>query len=111
MRPRQGRCIHSTDKSHLKRHKGANLGLIISTENERKQADAKAYEIAATMEAYSKVDAAVLEAMTMAKLDPQQLLALGIRELASGADKIGQFNLAPDLLQAISGQLSHQGRE
>ncbi|CAD7844942.1 MAG: hypothetical protein [Olavius algarvensis Gamma 3 endosymbiont] len=78
----------------------------LSTENERKQADVNAYEIAATMDAYSRVDAKVLEAMTMARLDPQQLLALGIRELAGGAERIGQLNLAPDLLQAISGQLS-----
>lgn len=78
----------------------------LSTENDRKQADVKAYEIAGTMEALSKVDAKVLEAMTMAKLDPQQLMALGFRELA-GADNIGQLNIAPDLLQAISGQLKN----
>lgn len=77
----------------------------LATENSRKQADAKAYDIAATMEALSKVDAKVLEAMTMGNLDPQQLLAQAFRELASGADKIGQLNIAPDLLQSISGRL------
>ncbi|WP_231876497.1 MULTISPECIES: SPFH domain-containing protein [unclassified Oleiphilus] len=77
----------------------------LATENSRKQADAKAYDIAATMEALSKVDAKVLEAMTMGNLDPQQLLAQAFRELAGGADKIGQLNIAPDLLQSISGRL------
>jgi hypothetical protein len=77
----------------------------LSTQNSRKQADAKAYDIAATMEALSKVDAKVLEAMTMGNLDPQQLLAQAFRELAGGADKIGQLNITPDLLQSLSGRL------
>ena len=77
----------------------------LATENERKQADAKAYEIAGTMEALSKVDAKVLEAMTMGNLDPQQLMAQAFRELAGGAEKIGQLNIAPDLLQSIAGKV------
>lgn len=78
----------------------------ISVENERKQADMKAYEIEKTMEALNKVDADILQAMTMAQLNPQQLMALGFKELAGGADKIGNLNLSPDLLQAITGQLN-----
>ena len=78
----------------------------LATNNERKQADAKAYEIAATMEALSKVDTGVLEAMTMGNLDPQQLMAQAFRELAGGAERIGQLNIAPDLLQAIAGKVS-----
>ncbi len=74
----------------------------IATQNERKQADAKAYEIAATMEALSKVDAKVLEAMTMGNLDPQQLIAQAFRELAGSAEKIGQLNISPDLLQSMT---------
>lgn len=77
----------------------------LATQNERKQADAKAYDIAATMEALSKVDAKVLEAMTMGNLEPQQLLAQAFRELAGGADKIGQLNIAPDLLQSLAGRV------
>jgi len=77
----------------------------LATDNARKQADAKAYEIAETMQALSKVDAKVLEAMTMGNLDPQQLMAQAFRELAGGAEKIGQLNIAPDLLQSIAGKV------
>jgi len=77
----------------------------LATENSRKQADAKAYDIGSTMEALSKVDPKVLEAMTMGNLDPQQLMAQAFRELAGNAEKIGQLNIAPDLLQSISGKL------
>lgn len=74
----------------------------IATQNERKQADAKAYDIAATMEALSKVDAKVMEAMTMGNLSPQQLMAQAFRELATSADKIGQLNISPDLLETLA---------
>lgn len=76
----------------------------LATENDRKKTDAKAYDIAATMEALSKVDARVLEAMTMGNLQPEQLLAQAFRELAGGADRIGQLNISPDLLQQLSGK-------
>ncbi len=76
----------------------------LETDNERKQADAKAYEIAATMEAISKVDAKVLEALTMGNLEPQQLMAQAFRELAGGAERIGELNISPDLLQSIAGK-------
>ena len=82
----------------------------LRTENERKQADAKAYEIGATMEALSKVNPQVLEALTMGNLDPQQLMAQAFRELAGSADKIGQLNIAPDLLQSIAGKLESGSR-
>jgi len=81
----------------------------LSTENERKQADVKAYEIAATMDALSRIKPEVLEAMTMAKLDAKQLMALGLREFAGNVDKIGQMNISPDLIQAITGQLQGKG--
>ncbi|MEX2961639.1 SPFH domain-containing protein [Microbulbifer sp. TYP-18] len=77
----------------------------LTVRNERMRADAKAYDVAATMEALSRVDPKVLEAMTMGNLDPRQLMAQAFRELAAGADKIGQLNIAPDLLQSIAGKL------
>lgn len=74
----------------------------LATQNERKKAEAKAYEISITMEALSKIDAKVMEAMTMGNLNPQQLLAQAIRELANGAERIGQLNISPDLLQSLA---------
>lgn len=76
----------------------------LATKNGRKQADAKAYDIAETMQALSKVDARVLEAMTMANLNPEQLLAQAFRDLAGSAQKIGELNIAPDLLRAMTGR-------
>lgn len=76
----------------------------LASQNERKEIDVKSYEIASNMEALSKVDARVLEALTIANLGPQQLVAQAFKELAGGADKIGELNIAPDLLKAIAGR-------
>ncbi|WNO10880.1 SPFH domain-containing protein [Teredinibacter sp. KSP-S5-2] len=75
----------------------------LSTENSRKQADAKAYDISETMQALAGVDVRVLEALVMSNLKPEQMLAQGIRELAGNSEKIGQLNFSPDLLQAMAG--------
>lgn len=83
----------------------------LASENGRKEADVKAYEIAATMEALSKVDAKVLEAMSLGNLQPEQILAQSFRELAGGAERIGQLNIAPDLLQQLSGRPAFGGDE
>ena len=66
------------------------------------QADVRAYEISETMKAWSQVDPAILEAMALSKMNPQQLLAQSFRELASNSEKIGQLNIAPDLLKALA---------
>lgn len=76
--------------------------IALSTQNERNQADVRAYEISETMKAWSQVDPAILEAMALSKMNPQQLLAQSFRELASNSEKIGQLNIAPDLLKALA---------
>lgn len=73
----------------------------LQAENRRVSADASAYEVEQTMQALSKVDVKVLEAMTLSRLEPEQLMAQAFRELAGGAEKIGQLNITPDLLQSM----------
>ena len=91
-------------KGEIEREAERQNLIALSTDNERKQADAKAYEIGETMKAWSQVDPAILEAMALSKLEPQQLLAQAFRELASNSAKIGQLNIAPDLLEALAGR-------
>lgn len=73
----------------------------LATENTKQEADAKAYSVAALMKVFAGVDAKVLQALTTAGMDPAQLMALAFRDLAEGANKIGQLNLSPDLLREI----------
>ena len=79
--------------------------VALATGNARQESDAKAYDVSATMEAISKVDVNVLEALTTANLTPQQLLAHSFKLLANSSEKIGQLNISPDLLQALSHEM------
>ncbi|MEM7352895.1 MAG: SPFH domain-containing protein [Acidobacteriota bacterium] len=75
--------------------------LALSTTNAREEADARAYSIAAVMQAVSQTDSKVLEALTCAGMGPAQLVALSFKGLAESADKIGQLNVSPDLLREL----------
>jgi hypothetical protein len=73
----------------------------LATGNAKEEADAKAYSLAAVVKVFAGVDAKVLQALTSAGMEPAQLMALAFRDIADGADKIGQLNLSPDLLREI----------
>lgn len=73
----------------------------LSTANTKEEADAKAYGIAAVMQAFAGSDAKVLQALATIGMDPGKLMALAFRDLADNASKIGQLNITPDLLREI----------
>jgi regulator of protease activity HflC (stomatin/prohibitin superfamily) len=75
--------------------------VLLAAENMKKEADAKAYSVSATMKAVSNIDPKIVQAMTSVGMDPSQLIALAFQELASSADKIGQLNVSPELLQEL----------
>lgn len=68
--------------------------------NERKQAEARAYALAKTVEAVGGADWRTLLALG-AGADPKLQIALAFRDLAERADKIGQLQITPDLLNAL----------
>lgn len=76
----------------------------LSTANAREEADAKAYAIAAVMKALSGTDPKILQALTSVGMEPGQLVALAFKEIAEGADKIGQLNVSPELLRELLGR-------
>lgn len=73
----------------------------LSVENTKAQADAKAYELSAMMKAFSGIDPNVLQSLSNMGMKPDKLIALAFQELADKADKIGQLNISPDLLQGL----------
>lgn len=70
-------------------------------ENERKQADASAYTLEASLKPLRETDWRVLLAASASKMDPRTGVALAFRELAENAAKIGQLNISPDLLAGL----------
>lgn len=73
----------------------------LTTANARSEADARAYAISASMDAFSKADHRTLQALASVGMEPGQLMALAFKELAGSADKIGQLNVTPDLLREM----------
>ncbi len=73
----------------------------LSTENERQQADTKAYGISATLKALAATDPNVLQTLTNVGMDPGRLLALAFKGIAESTGKIGQLNISPDLLREL----------
>lgn len=71
-------------------------------ENAQKEADAKAYSIGAVMKAVQGVDPKVLQALNVGNADPSALIAMAFQGLAENAERIGELNITPDLLQQLS---------
>lgn len=74
----------------------------LNVENAKAKADAKAYELSAMMKALENTDLSVIQSLAGIGMQPNKLIALAFQGLAEKAEKIGQLNISPDLLQEIS---------
>lgn len=70
-------------------------------ENERKDADSRAYALEATMKPIRDVDWHVLMMLGAKGGNPNASIAMAFQELAANASKIGQLNVTPDLLRSL----------
>ncbi|MDD5272781.1 MAG: hypothetical protein PHU14_08700, partial [Methylovulum sp.] len=70
------------------------------TANDMKEADAKGYVLATTLKPYKEMDWKLLTALNN-NPDPKFSIALAFRELAENAQKIGNLNISPELLESI----------
>ncbi|MCF7958723.1 MAG: SPFH domain-containing protein, partial [Phycisphaerae bacterium] len=43
----------------------------------------------------------IVQALTSSGMQPAQLIAMAFQELAGSAEKIGQLNISPDMLQEL----------
>jgi hypothetical protein len=73
----------------------------LATDNARAEADARAYAVAATMAAVAQTDPKVLQVLGSMNMDPAQLIANAFRDLAENADKVGNLNVSPELLEQL----------
>jgi len=76
----------------------------LTVQNKKVEADAQAYGINASMEVFKSVEPRVLQALASTGMDPAQLIAGAFLNLADNADKIGNLNIAPELLQGLLGE-------
>ena len=79
-----------------------NQALIdLKTRNDKAVADAKAYALKAVIAAYENTRPEVLKVLANAGLDSGRLLAQALQGIADQAEKIGNLNITPDLLNAL----------
>jgi hypothetical protein len=79
-----------------------NQALVdLTARNAKAEADAKAYALKAVMGVYEQTKPEVLKMLTHAGLDSGRLLAHAFQGIAEQAEKIGNLNITPDLLNAF----------
>lgn len=81
----------------------AELVLLVA-ENQKHEADVRAYGLKAVVEALKGIDARSLQALMMGQASPEALMAIGFQNIADNAAKIGEFNFSPDLLRQLAGR-------
>jgi regulator of protease activity HflC (stomatin/prohibitin superfamily) len=70
------------------------------TENDRIEAKTKGYVLETTLKPYKEIDWKVLTALNN-NTDPRFNISLAFRELSENAEKIGNLNISPELLDSI----------
>ena len=70
-------------------------------ENERKDADSRAYTLTETLKPLRDLDWKTLMMLGGKKADPKTMMALAFQEMAENAQKIGELNVSPDLLRSL----------
>jgi hypothetical protein len=73
-------------------------------ENERKEADSRGYALEATLKPVRDVDWRTLMTVFAHGMDSKTLIASAFQELATNAQKIGELNISPDLLNTLIGE-------
>jgi regulator of protease activity HflC (stomatin/prohibitin superfamily) len=79
------------------------------TENERKEADSRAYSLKAVLAPVQGLDWRVLMTLNPNGGDARNTIAMAFQELASNAQKIGELNVSPDLLRTLIGTSVQRG--
>lgn len=75
--------------------------VALNAENTRTMAEAEAHRVAAMMKALEAADPRVVQALAAAGMQPGQLIAQAFGGIAEKAERIGQLNVSPELLQAL----------
>jgi len=73
----------------------------LQTQNQKTEADARAYALREIMKVYKEVPPDTLKTLASAGIDSGRIIALAFQGIADNAEKIGNLNITPDLLNTI----------
>ena len=77
----------------------------LKTDNDKLQADTKAYALTSIMKSFTGIDPVVVQSLTAMGMDSNQLIANAFQGIAERANKIGQLNITPELLMQLTGKI------
>ena len=98
-------CKESDDAKHatnMARNKYALEESELESKSIKAKADAQAYANEAILKAFGSVDKEILLAILLSGMDSKTLIAKAFNSLAENAGKIGNLNISPDLLEALT---------
>lgn len=72
-------------------------------ENERKNADSKAYALTESIKPLRDLDWKTLMMLGGKGADPKAMISMAFQEMAQNAQKIGEINVSPELLTTLAG--------
>jgi hypothetical protein len=78
-------------------------------ENERKEADSRAYSLSSVITPVQGLDWRILMMLNPNGGDARNTIAMAFQELATNAQKIGELNVSPDLLRTLVGTSVQRG--
>jgi hypothetical protein len=70
-------------------------------ENERKNADSRAYTLTESIKPLRDLDWKTLMMLGGKGADPKAMIAMAFQEMAQNAQKIGELNVSPELLNSL----------
>ncbi len=77
------------------------------TDNDKKEAETQGYVSETVLKPYKEIDWKILTALNN-NSDPKFNISLAFRQLAENAEKIGNLNISPDLLDSILNNKRHK---
>jgi regulator of protease activity HflC (stomatin/prohibitin superfamily) len=101
VKEKQREILESEMIFNIEQEKKRSEFVTLESENERKKSEAKGYAISTIMKAYEGVDPVILQSLASVGMDSDKLIALAFQGIADKADKIGQLNISPELLQQL----------
>lgn len=100
------KCRESDEAAHvtkMSREQYAAEEAEAAGNSVRAKADAQAYANEAILKAFSSVDKEVLLAILLSGMDSKTIVAKAFNSLAENAGRIGNLNISPELLEALTG--------
>ncbi len=75
--------------------------VTLEAANTKTRAEAQAFAIEATLKPFTALDPKALNILAARQIDPRQMVAMAFQDIAANAEKVGNLNISPDLLDSL----------